>query len=497
MGIIRKQAIVGTILTYIGLVIGFVTTALIFPKFLTREQIGLIGVLLSYSMIFAQLSSLGFANTTTFFFPLFRQENRRHHGFLFLVVAVTIVGCLISWLIFLIVKPNILENSIEKSALFIDFIHYIIPLTIFIAFFNAFDQYYKMLYNTVIGITLREVILRIFLLVAVCLFVWTLISFNQFILLYIVSYLLVLLLIIVSLLYHRQFNLHPEFGFLDSQLTRRMASVSLFGIISSATMVVSLNLDRIMIDRFAGLGPTGVYTTMYFFGSIVIIPSRSLTKISSTIIADAFKINDLSMLRNIYYKSSLNQFVIGLLILIGIWGNIDNVYRVLPATYIDGKFVVLIVGFAYLVSMAMGVNFNIISNSKYYRIATYFLILTVIGIVLANVLLIPLFGITGSALSFLLVTIIISVLTVIFVKKKFNMFPFNFKYVMTLLFGLAVYFITSIIPFILNVYVDVVMRSLIISVLYILLIFLFRISEDINERIIYVFKRFLRLKIDY
>jgi uncharacterized membrane-anchored protein len=77
------------------------------------------------------------------------------------------------------------------------------------------------------------------------------------------------------------------------------------------------------------------------------------------------------------------------------------------------------------------------------------------------------------------------------------MFPFNYKYIISLIIGIAVYFATSFIPLILNVYVDVALRSLIISVLYIMLIFLFRISEDINERIIYVFKRFLRLNIDY
>jgi O-antigen/teichoic acid export membrane protein len=497
MGIIRKQAIAGTILTYAGVVIGFVTTALIFPKFLTTEQIGLIGLLVSYSMIFAQISSLGFANTTTFFFPLFRDESRRHRGFLFLIIAVTFAGFLISWLFFLLIKPDIIANSVEKSALFIEYIQYIIPLTFLVAFFNALDQYYKVLYNAMIGITLKEIMLRMLILVSVSLFVFSFIGFDQFMSLYLISYLLPLLFIIISLVYHRQFNLKPDFGFLSRQLSLKMASVSLFGIISSASAVITLNIDRIMIDRIIGLGSTGIYTTMYFFGSMVIIPSRSLTKISSTIIADAFKVNDLSVLRNIYYKSSLNQFVIGFLLLIGIWGNIDNVFRILPAEFLAGKYVVLIVGIAFLVSMAMGVNFNIISNSKYYRYATYFLILNVACIIIVNYLLIPLYGINGSALTFLLVTIFLSVLMTIFVKKKFNMFPFNYKYILALIFGLSVYLITSAIPFILNIYVDVLLRSLIISVLYLVLIFLFRISEDINERITYLFEKVLHLKIDY
>lgn len=42
MGIIIKQSIKGTIFSYIGVVLGFVTVGLLWPKLLNADQIGLI-----------------------------------------------------------------------------------------------------------------------------------------------------------------------------------------------------------------------------------------------------------------------------------------------------------------------------------------------------------------------------------------------------------------------------------------------------------------------
>ena len=45
MGIIARQSIKGTIATYFGVAIGFVTTFFILTKYLTPEEVGLTRVL--------------------------------------------------------------------------------------------------------------------------------------------------------------------------------------------------------------------------------------------------------------------------------------------------------------------------------------------------------------------------------------------------------------------------------------------------------------------
>ena len=45
MGIIIRQSIKGTIVNYVGVAIGFVTTFFIVTKYLTTEELGLVRVL--------------------------------------------------------------------------------------------------------------------------------------------------------------------------------------------------------------------------------------------------------------------------------------------------------------------------------------------------------------------------------------------------------------------------------------------------------------------
>lgn len=495
MGIIRKQAIIGTIFTYAGVLIGFVTTAVLFPKYLTTAQIGLLGLLLSYSMIFAQIGSLGFISATTRYFTYFRNKEKKHHGFVFLMFAVTTVGFILAVAIFYGIRGLLIETSSAKSALFVTYIDYIIPLTLFTAFFNALDHYYKVLYNAVIGIVLKEFIQRLFILVVTVIFIFALVSFHRFVDLYILCFFLPLLIIFLYLLKAREIHLKPEFGFLKKDLVAGMAGISLFGIIAGATGIFTLNIDRIMIDRIMGLSATGIYTTTYFFGILITMPSRSLTKISSAIIADAWKANDLALMSRLYYKSSLNQLIIGLLLLAGIWGNLDNIYRILPAEFLEGQWVILLVGLGFLTDMAIGVSYVILSNSRLYRYATYYLLVMVVLIIVLNLVLIPAMGITGAALSFLVTKVIVNFTLVILMKKWFGMMPYTYRSLLVLLFGCLAYLVAWLVPPFRSIYLDIGIRSMLITIVFMGLTILFRISEDVNERVMFYLERYAGIRI--
>lgn len=490
MGIIRKQSIIGTVFTYLGVLLGFITTAVLFPKFLTTAQIGLLGLLLSYAMIFAQLSSLGFISATTRYFTYFRDKDNHHHGFVFLLITVTTAGFLISLLLYLAVRGMLIESSTAKSALFVDYIDYIIPLTFFTVFFNALDHYYKVLYNAVIGIVLKEFVQRLLILVLTVLFIYALFSFHRFVNLYVLCFAVPMLVILFYLLKAGEFHLKPEPGFLNRKLVAGMAGISLFGVIAGASGIFTLNIDRIMIDRMLGLSATGIYTTTYFFGILVTMPSRSLTKISSTIVADAWKNNDTTALNSLLYKSCLNQLIIGLLLLAGIQGNLDNIYRILPVEFISGKWVILLVGTGFLTDMAIGVSHVIVSNSRFYKYGTYYLLLMAVLVIGFNLLFIPLFGITGAALSFLLTKVIVNIAIIVFVRYRFGMMPYNHKFLLVILFGGIAFLVSRLLPSMTNLMVDILIRSMVIGTVFMMLIIFCRISEDINEWVVYYLKKF-------
>jgi O-antigen/teichoic acid export membrane protein len=482
LGIVQKQAIKGTIYTYIGVALGFITTGYLFPRILKTEEIGLLSVIVSYALIFTQLASLGFINATTRMFTFFRDKEKKHHGFLFLALLVTTTGFILAVIVFFFIKPFLIEKSLERSHLFAEYINYLVPLIAFILYFNILDNYYKVLFNAVIGTFLKELFQRLLILIGIVLFYFSVINFNQFFIVYILCFGLPTFIIFLWLIKEGQFNLRPQLKFLTRDLSHTMTMMSLFGILSASSGVISLNIDRILIQNIMGLGPTGIYTTAFFFATLVILPSRPLLKISSTVIADAWRDDDRSTLHSIYYKSCLNQLIIGLLILIGLWVNVNNIFEhILPVTFEPGRYVILLVGISFLFDMAIGVNTTLIANSRYYKVSTLYMMAWVILIIITNLLLIPRLGIVGSALAALLSKLTVDSLSVVFVYVKFKMFPYNYKFLIVLAIGGLAYAIGYLLPVMTHFILDIIIRSAIVAVIYIVLILAFRLSDEMNH----------------
>ncbi|MCK4664785.1 MAG: oligosaccharide flippase family protein [Bacteroidales bacterium] len=96
MGVIQKQSISGVIYSYIGVGLGFFITVILFTRFLSTEQIGLLRLLVSYSTIIAMFASLGINSVTIKLFPYFRNVEKKHHGYLGIALLVSLIGFFIA-----------------------------------------------------------------------------------------------------------------------------------------------------------------------------------------------------------------------------------------------------------------------------------------------------------------------------------------------------------------------------------------------------------------
>ena len=83
MGIIVRQSIKATIVNYIGVGIGFVTTFFVLTRYLTTEEIGLTRVLIDTATMLAGLAQLGTNASVLRFYPYFNNEKNKDHGFFF------------------------------------------------------------------------------------------------------------------------------------------------------------------------------------------------------------------------------------------------------------------------------------------------------------------------------------------------------------------------------------------------------------------------------
>ena len=485
MGIIQKQTIKGTVYTYLGVALGFVNIGLLTPKIFSTDQIGLTNILVAISAIFAQFASLGVNNVTTRLFPYFRDEKKKNNGYLFILLMVVIIGFVLSLFVFHFLKPMIISRNIHKSSLIVRYINYLIPLILFTLIFNVLDVYNKALYDAVLGTFLKEFVFRILNFIIIIFFYFNIIDFDNFVLLYVISLSTPAVVIIFILIIRKQFSLKPNLSYIKKNMAKIMISVGLFGIIAGLSGIAIINIDKLMVNDLLDLKATGIYSITFFFGSLIIIPSRALKKISSTLIADAWKNNDTQIINKIYYKSSINQFIIGSLIFIGIWANIDNIFRIiLPPEFISGKYVIFFIALANLFEMISGVSSSIIQTSKKYKYQTYFMIILVFLVVITNYIFIPIYGIKGAAIASAISTFVFVSMRYIFVLRNFKMQPLKINHIFVIIISVVSYFAADIIPLFNNVFFDIIIRSGIIVIIYGVLIILFKVSDDINLKLI-------------
>lgn len=482
MGIIVNQSVKGNIYSYIGVVLGFVTTGILLQRIFSTDQVGLTKNIVAYTALIAQLGTLGFSGVTIRLFPYFKDPASKHHGFLSLALITGFVGFLLTLGLFFIFKNLFIEFNGDDSALLMEYQNYLIVLVFSQIYFILFDSYYSALLNSIHGTFLREVFQRLLIIIGIGLFYFNLIDFHQFIVVYIASMSVPTLIIMVTLINEGQFSLKTDFAFLQKPLLVSMTMMALFSILNGLSMIIIQTVDTIMVTGMIDLSAAGIYAVCFFFGIFVSLPGRSILKITNIVAADAWKRDDRKEIRNIYEKSCLTLFIIGLIMFMGLWININNIFIILRPEYAPGKWVIFFIGLGSLIDMSTGANSSILGSSPHYKVQTGFLILLVVLLIISNLLLIPLFGITGAAIGAAVSLTILNILRFLYLWYKFNLQPFNLKFVAVAAIGVCAYFVTSLLPVLPNYIVDIFVRSTILSVLFCLPVYLLRISPDINEK---------------
>lgn len=494
MGIIKRQSISGTIYAYIGVVIGFITTGLLFPEALSTTEVGLLKLLVSISVLFAQFSGLGFNAVMVRNFPFFRDKEKNHHGFLTLSLAVNTAGFVIVMTAFLLLRPWLIEENIEKSALFVEYIYYLIPLIFFTSYFNLLDTYYRIIYNSTKGIVIKELWQRIFILASVFTYYLGYIDFQLLVITYSISVCLPALMISWSLWRQGEFNLKWEKGFISKSMSKEMFNVSLYGIATSFSGVLILNVDIVMINHFLALSATGIYSIAFYFGTLVLIPSRPVIKIASVLIADGWKEKDLKKIDEIYQKSNMVLTILAFLMFIGLWVNIDNVFHIIGDEYITGKYVILFIGLANVFEMSTSVSQYIINNSAYYRVITWYLLLFVAVLIITNLIFIPIYGIVGCAVASAFSRLIYNFLSWFFLYRKFKFQPFNFRYFYLIGITIVSFIVPYLIPEMSHFLIDMVVRSSVLVIIFSVSVYFSRISPDLNETFQNILKQLKLIK---
>ncbi len=431
MGIIIRQSIKGTIVNYVGVAIGFITTFFIVTKYLTTEELGLIRVLTQSSLLFSTLAQWGTNTSAMRYYPYFKDPEHRDHGFFGWTLLIPLAGFALFTLLFFLFKDTIANFFIAKSALFVNYIDYVLPLAFFMLYITVFETNSNLLLRIVVPKFIREVVIRLLTMAVYILYAFHILTLKGMVVSLCAAYCIATMLNIGYLLSLRRVSFRIKPDYVNPKMRHDFFLYTIFLFTSALTTEFTPMLNDYFVAGMQGLASAGVFSIAVYVATVVEMPYRSLAAISRPHISQAIADNNTAQTNEICKSVSLNQFLVGSLIFFVIWINIDAFFTLLPngEDYAIAKWVVFILGISRLCNSTLNVGLTALSYSKHYYYSLLFsIILTVLSIFL-NYKLIPTWGMEGAAMATLASYLLYYTMLLVFVERKIHLNPLTVKHI--------------------------------------------------------------------
>ena len=444
MGVIAKQSIKGTIVTYIGVAVGFITTFFVLTRFLSAEEIGLARVLIDAATLFVGLAQLGTTSSIIRFFPYFK-EDARAHGFFFWAFVVPLLGFFLFAIVYWGCSVPIAAWFGDKSPLFVNYYYFVLPIAFFMLYQAVFETCCNVRMHIVVPRAVREVLVRVGLLVIYLLYAFEVLSLDGFVIALCLNYGVAAVVNVIYLFSLGKISLRPDWAFLreNSGLIRKYLFYTGFLIISALTSVLAPTLSSFFITAKMGLNYTGIFAIATYIAVMVSIPCRSVVAITQPELAQTIKSEDRVNTSRLIAQASNTLLLTGGFIFLLVWINIDLIFSVLPNgdLYASAKYVVLLLGIGQLMVATFSVFNPALSYSRYYAFSLLNSLVLTGSAILMNNALIPHYGMHGAALATVLSDVCYYALVVSVTCIALRMQPFTKQHLLTLvlvvvLFGL-------------------------------------------------------------
>ncbi|WP_106831846.1 lipopolysaccharide biosynthesis protein [Parabacteroides pacaensis] len=489
MGIVIRQSVKGTALNYVGAFIGLILQMFIAVKYLPQKEVGLIAALSYAGLVFSRFAQIGLGSSAIRFFPYFKDKENNNHGFFYYLMSVSFIGMVIFTFLYLCLKGPITDYFQTKSPLLVDYYYWVIPLGCFLLYGLVFETYSSVLMRIAIPKFIKEILLRILLIVIYILYGLKQITLNQFIAGYVGIYGFAMLAVFYYVSRIGPVNLKHEPSFITPKLRKKFLSYTSWLVIGSLGGTLIGYIDTFMVGSNIGLSSVAIYTIAYNMVAAIEIPSRSITAISSPVAAEALQAGNTTKANDLYKQVSLHQFMTASVLFLLIWVNINNIYAIIPngEMYSAGKWVFFFVGIAKIIEVTLNFGATLISYSRYYHWSIYFVFFITGLTIVTNNLLIPIYGVSGAAIA-TLVTCLVSYgiqQWIIFIKIKGNPYTRGtWKQTVVILFLLG---LNTLLPVFANPWLDGIYRTLLMSGLVFLFVYFGKISPQVNELVDKVF----------
>ncbi|OIQ38916.1 MAG: sugar isomerase [Bacteroidetes bacterium MedPE-SWsnd-G1] len=485
MGIVLSQSIRNTLILILGFTIGGVNTILLYTKFLSDEYYGLIIFLLSTSVLLLPLLVFGMQHSVVKYFSSYKTKQDQDSLLtwsliipLLVIIPLGIFGGL--------AYETIAKFLSVKNELIKDYTYLIFFTAIFMGYFEVFYSWAKVQMNSVFGSFIKEIFVRIGVTVLLFCVYFKWLNPEEFIygvvLLYFVR--MLVMLVYALTIYRPALTVSKPKNFIG------ILRYSMYLILAGSAGSILLEIDKFMIPQVEELANLAFYGVAVFIASTVAIPNRAMQQITNPITAKDLNENELRKVKTLYKQSSINLLVVGGLLFLLINLNINDIYKIIgEGQYAIAISVVLIISCSELYKLALGTNGAILTNSKYYRMFFYFSLGMAGTVIVLNHFLIRLLGINGAAWATLITVVVFSTIKILYLKRKLKMQPFVKETIYIIAIIAAIFGVFYFVNFPFRSIVNIVLKSAVVILLYVIIVYKLKISKDVNELINQVVKK--------
>ena len=485
MGIVASQSFKNIISTYLGFFIGAINTLFLYTEFLSDDYYGMVGYMLSLAYVIMPIMAFGMHNTLVKFYSTFKTRISLNS---FLTLMLVLPLCVIIPLILIIhvSYDSIVGFLSNKNEIIKGYLWHTVIIAVALAYFEVFFAWAKVQMQTVFGNFMKEVFHRVGAMILLFLLHFEAINLEQFMGGLVVVYVLRMLVMNVF-----AFSVKlPVIIFKRVPNLSNILKYSFLIIIAGSIATILLDVDKVMLGHYIDIKEIAYYNVAIFIATVIAVPQRSMHQILLPLSAKYLNEKDFESLEDLYKRSSLNLFIVGGFIFLLIVLNINQLYYIIPEEFTGGLFVVFMISFTKLYDNALGSNNAILFNSDYYRVVLVLGVFLVIAMIILNIIFIPMLGINGAGIATFIAVFSYNSIKLFFVYKKFKMFPFTtstLRIGMLLLASVLLFYFWEF-PF--HPIINIGLKSLLITVLYIFVVYRFNFSEDISLLI----KKYLKLK---
>ena len=446
---IRRQSIVSSFVSYFGFAIGLLNMFFFVREgIFTSTEYGLTRIFTDVASLMASLSTLAMPSFIYKFYPYYNDNLKpSKNDMLAWAALVSLIGFLMVTVLGLTFKELVYKKYSANSPLFVTYYYWVFPMGLGLTLFNVLEAFAWNLHKSVFTAFLKEVEWRLIITILIVLFFFNIIpDFDLFIKLYSFTYLGIAITLLSYLIITKQAHFVFNLSRVTRKFFKKIARFSLFMYGTSVIVTLSSVFDSFVIGATLddGMAKVGIFTLAFTLTSLIQAPQRGIIAATIPHLAKAWKDKNMHSIQNIYYRSSINQIVFAVLMLILITLNYKNAIVTLDINeeYLLGFNAFVILGLTRLVDMGTGVNAQIIGTSNYWRFELLSGLVLLILMLPLNYILTKHYDIVGPSFANLISFSIYNTVRVIFLWKKFRLFPFTIKSLYTVLLGFGVFIIT-------------------------------------------------------